>query len=154
MVSVLEKLRGLFSKNGDDLDFAGIRARADLEAGVASAKRAGADTWDPPALSLEEKLACLERWYFHVRQKSPDLVLSGEEMRKLEPAGLTDREMRDWYWGLRGEAARRVLQIVNTSYSKSAVREAMRKEGLENALMLFDPGTRESYEWVFKYLSN
>jgi len=154
MVSVLEKIKRLFGNNGHDMDFAGIRARADMEAAMVNAKRAGDDTWDPPALSLEIKLACLERWYFFVRQKNPELNLSGEELLHLEPSGLNDREMRDWYWGLRGEGAYHLLQIANTSYSKREVKERMEKEGLKNGLILLDPGTRESFEWVIKFLSD
>jgi len=157
-VSVLEKgldkIKGVFRKNGHDMDFVEIRARADLEAGIATAKRAGAETWDPPTPTLEIKLACLERWYFFVRQKDPELILSGEEILRLEPADLSRREMREWYWGLRCEAARRILGIANSSYSKSVIKATMASEGLAHGLILLDPGTRESYEYVIKFLSD
>ncbi len=131
-----------------------VSAREDMAEGIDSARRAGAETWEPPVPSAQMKLACLERWYWFVRQKQTGLSLSGQELFKLEPSGLTEMEVRQWYWGLRAEAARRTLAIANTSYSKSAIREAMEKEGLGNALILMDPGTLESYRYVVKFLSD
>ncbi|MDD5702758.1 MAG: hypothetical protein PHU23_12000 [Dehalococcoidales bacterium] len=153
MASVLSKLKNAWKRDchpsGDSL----INA-VSIEQGVANAKRANPTGWKPPEPSLEEKLLCLERWYYFVKQKQPDLVLAGEELLRLEPSGLGPEEMRQWYWGLRQEAVRRILVITNSSYTRTAIHQQMENEGLANALSLMDPGTRESYEGVIKYLSD
>ena len=154
MESVLSKLKHLFSRNGDGLDFETIRAKADLEANIAKAQRAGGDTWKPPTPSLDMKLACLKRCYHLVKQGSPDLQLSGEGLLELEPPDLSEDEMNKWYWGLRCEAANCFLKIVNGSYTKSEVSRRQLEQGLEDIWLILDPGTKECCEDVLKYLSS
>ncbi|KKM60860.1 hypothetical protein LCGC14_1537490 [marine sediment metagenome] len=154
MVSVLSKIKSLLGRNGDGLDFEAIRATADLEAELAKAKRAGADTWKPPTPTLDMKLACLKRCYHLVKQGSPGLELEGEELLQLEPSDLTGEDMNKWYWGLRGEAAGCFLKIINSSYSKAEVARRQREQGLEDIWQILDPGTKECCEDVLKYLSN
>lgn len=152
MVSLLSRAKKLFAK--DARLYSDIPGLGGIEAGVAAAKRANPNNWTAPEPSLNEKLLCLERWYHFVKQKQPELILEGEDLLQLEPSGLSPAEMRAWYWGLRGEASHRILVIANSSYSKTAIRQAMEREGLANAAELMDPGTRESYEGVVKYLSD
>ncbi|MCK5235934.1 MAG: hypothetical protein KAR06_03025 [Deltaproteobacteria bacterium] len=154
MVSILKKLKHLFGRNGDGLDFAAIREKADLEAAIASAKRAGADTWKPPTPTLDMKLACLKRWYHLVKQGSPDLELAGERLLQLEPSKLNEEEINKWYWGLRTEAASCFLKILNSSYSKSEVARRQAEQGLEDIWVILDAGTKESCEYLLKYLSD
>ena len=152
MASVLSKVKKLWKMTS--LPDSALFDLTSIEKGVAEAKRADPNQWKPPEPTLEEKLICLERWYYFVKQKQPDLVLSGEELLQLEPSGLGPEDLRAWYWGLRSEACRRLLFIANSSYSKTAIKEAMETGGLSRALSLMDPGTRESYEGVIKYLSD
>ena len=154
MVSVRSIIRYLFNRNDDDFDFEAIRAKADMEAAVALAERAGADTWKPPTPDLEMKLACLKRWYTLTKKGSPDLKFTGEDLLQLEPENLTAEEINKWYWGLRCEAAGCYLKIINSSYSKSEVARRQTEHGLEDIWLILDPGTKESCDSVLKYLSN
>lgn len=147
MVSVLSRV---FRRDGKSAGNSELGDASGIAAGVASAQRAGADTWEPPVPSPEIKQACLERIYYQVRLKQPNLQLS--DLTVLEPSGLTELELRQWYWGVRGEGSHRILVIANSSYSKSSVNKSMNDEGL--TLVLLDPGTREAFDYVFKYLSD
>jgi len=157
MVLVHKKVRKAVIKD-DDWDFAAINAEA-----MKNAQHPGKDTWVSPEFSSDQKKACLERWY--VRGKFNDNI---KDLTLLEPSGLTDKEKRDWYWGLRQEALYKVFSIINQSYSKSDMKESMESEGLQNALILFDPpegldisafpsgiwDLRESFNSVVKYISD
>jgi hypothetical protein len=133
---------------------------------IANAKRAGQDTWVSPEFSTDQKNACLERLY--VRGKFNGNI---KNLLQLEPSGLSEKELKDWYWGLRQEALYKIFCIINQSYSKSALKRSMESEGLQNALVLFDPpegmdmqtiksypsgvwDLRESYDSVVKYISD
>ncbi len=134
------------SKKDDFADLYPAVLNADA---MGKAKRAGADTWEPPACSQPERLAYLKRWaYLATKEVHTDNLL------QFEPSGLTDREMRDWYWGIRQESNHRILCIINMSYTKTAVRMAIMKEGLEDVLTILTPDMRESYDSVVKYLSD
>ena len=142
MVLALKKEKKQTRRKIDPFDFAAINAEA-----IAKAKRAGSDIWEPPTLPDEQKTACLERWQHKGK-------LQGSKLSELEPSGLTERELRDWYWGLRQEAIHRLLCIINSSYSKTEVKNRLQSEGLKNVLSLLDKDLRESYDSVVKYLSN
>jgi hypothetical protein len=116
-------------------------------AAINAAKRAGADTFEPPEFTREEKTVCLERW--KARGK-----LACDDLFKLEPSGLTERDMRMWYFGLKQEAVHAMICVINASYSKTEVTQKLQQAGLEHIFLLMDEGLKETYWSVVKWLSD
>ena len=116
-------------------------------AAINAAKRAGSDTFEPPEFSVEEKTACLERW-------KAEGKLVGDDLFKFEPSGLTEKEMRLWYFGLKQDAIHAMLCVINVSYSKAEVKQKLQDAGLEHVFVLMDEGLKETYDSVVKWLSD
>lgn len=134
-------------------DFAEIRATADMK-GMEAAKRSGADTWQAPTPTEAIRTACLKRTLSLVQRDRPEFKLSDEDLLQLEPPNLTEEELNQWYWGIRGEAAHQMLVIVNGSYSKTEVHRKLLLEGLNLDSPLLDPLTQAAIDDVVKYVSN
>jgi hypothetical protein len=88
---------------------------------------------------LEREL-CLKRQWF--------LVHRNTEYRNLEsviPSGLNG-DLNKWFYGVISEAKHRYIIILNSSWSKTELRNRLTDEGLEDGIELFEPETRHAIE--------
>lgn len=116
-------------------------------------KEAGEAAYVTPRLTKKQKIVALQRKYslIHPGENIPDEY---ESLKLIIPSGLTKKESSSFLYGSLEEAKSTWLRIANTSWTKKSFQQKAKDEGVQEALMAFDPKTRINLKRQIRMLSD
>ena len=126
---------------------------SEVQRGAEACKAKAEEEFEPPVLDETRQLVALQR-VWRITHPEGEVPSDRETLLAIIPSGLTEREERKWYWGALTNAARAYQVAVNTSWSKTELKEKCRREGVPHGLEAFEPSTQDSLLEVIKYLSD
>ena len=101
-----------------------------------------------PLKPFEELVALQRKWAQVYKTEPPD---DRETLEQVVPSSLTRVERQRFLRGAMEEAKVTFLRAINATWTKVAMEELCRKEGVTGALMVFNPQVRKGLEGAMRF---